>query len=183
MNLFKVSILTLLSLTLLCCASPQRSMEREVQKAERELLKAEAFTDAVTALAAQKFIVKVDLVVFRLGQTVSTSPSTNFVSLYGKDASIQVSFDFVMRGPNFLGGVTVDGEAHNITMKTDKHGTVNYHMDVSGANVSSSVDIKLFAGDNKCEVYVSPNANRERVILRGYLFPESQTSIFKGISL
>ncbi len=180
MSLFKVLVLSLISVILFSCASPQTLMEREAQKAERQLLKYKAFADAATALADQKFIIKVNLVVFRLGQAVSTSPSTNFVALSGKDASIQVAFDFVMGGPNFLGGVTVDGNATDITMKTDKNGNIKYHMNINGVNVSASVDIKLLNGDNECEVYVYPDMTRDRIMLRGHLFPDSRASIFKG---
>ena len=183
MTLLKVFILSLLSMIAFSCATPQTAMEREAKKAERKLIQYKAFSDAATAMADQKFIVKVNLVVFRLGQAVSTTPSTNFVTLSGTDASIQVAFDFVMGGPNFLGGVTVDGEARNISMKTDNRGNINYHMDISGVNVMASVDIKLFHGDNKCEVVVYPLNNREKITLRGNIFPESRESVFKGRSL
>ena len=165
------------------CGTPKTAMEREAQKAERQLVRYQAFTDAANALADQNFIIKVDLVVFKLGQAVVTSPSTNFVSLSDTDATVQVVTDFVRGGPNFLGGITVDGRASNFTMKTDKKGNINYHMDINGFSILASVDIKLYNGDNECEVVIVPNRNQDRIVLRGNLFPESKASIFKGRSI
>lgn len=46
--------------------------------------------------------------------------NTNFVSVKGDKAVVQVAFNIPVGGPNGIGGVTVDGSVSDYEVKTDK---------------------------------------------------------------
>ena len=54
--------------------------------------------------------------------------STNFVSMDGNRATIQLAFNGTYAGPNGIGGITVEGNASNVEMKTDKKGNITFSM-------------------------------------------------------
>ena len=108
------------------------------------------------------------------------APSTNFVSMKGDRATIQLAFNTAAAGPNGIGGITVDGSASNIEMKTDKKGNVTFSMMVQGVAVSANVTIRMVKGTNKCTATVSPNFNSNRISFTGYLYPSDQSNVFKG---
>ena len=58
----------------------------------------------------------------------------------GDRATIQLAFNTAAAGPNGIGGITVDGSASNIEMKTDKKGNVTFSMMVQGVAVSANVN-------------------------------------------
>lgn len=183
MNLLKVLMFGLLSTMILSCASTKNSQSRDEKKAVRQIENTIAFNKALKALESRDFVVKVNRVTFRLGQFEHTSPSTNFVSLSGKDATVQLAFDHVGAGPNAIGGITVKGKASNIKESVDKHGNVSFKMSIIGHSISASVIIKLYKDSNACEVEVSPNLNNNRLTLKGYLFPNAESGVFEGRSL
>ena len=123
---------------------------------------------------------RAERVEFKRGQFVYVTPSTNFVSMKGDRATIQLAFNTAAAGPNGIGGITVDGSASNIEMKTDKKGNVTFSMMVQGVAVSANVTIRMVKGTNKCTATVSPNFNSNRISFTGYLYPSDQSNVFKG---
>lgn len=108
-------------------AQQDKAAEKAAKKAEKEAKKAaEAaeqmalFEQGVQALKEKDFVLEAERVEFKRGQFVYVTPSTNFVSMKGDRATIQLAFNTAAAGPNGIGGITVDGSASNIEMKTDK---------------------------------------------------------------
>lgn len=157
-----------------------RKAEKEARKAAEEAEQMALFEQGVHALNAQDFVLEAERVEFKRGQFVYVTPSTNFVSMQGERATIQLSFNIAAAGPNGIGGITVEGSASNIEMKTDKKGNVSYSMMVQGVAVSANVTIRMVKGSNKCTATVTPNFNSNRISFTGYLYPSDQSNVFKG---
>lgn len=170
-------------------AQQNKAAEKAAKKAEKEAKKAaEAaqenalFEQAVQALKDRDFVLEADRVEFKRGRFIYVTPSTNFVSMKGDKATIQLAFNGAYSGPNGIGGITVDGTTNNVEMKTDKKGNITYSMMVQGAAVSASVTFRMVKGTNKCTATVSPNFNSNRVSFTGNLYPSDQSNVFKGRS-
>lgn len=187
----KVVLLLLIVLAFSSCATTaEQQKQREAQKAAREAQQAadEAeemalFEQGVQALKDRDFVLEADRVEFKRGSFVYVTPSTNFVSMKGDRATIQLAFNGPYSGPNGIGGITVEGSASNVEMKTDKKGNITMNMMVQGVAVSASVSIRMVKGSNKCTATVNPNFNSERVSFTGNLYPSDQSNIFKGRAL
>lgn len=188
--LFSVGSGTMMAQQDKAAAKAAKQAEKEAKKAEKEAKRAAEdaqnmamFEQAVQALQEQNFVLEADRIEFKRGRFVYVTPSTNFVSMNGSNATIQLAFNGTASGPNGIGGITVDGTASNIQMKTDKKGNVSYSMMVQGVAVSATVTFRMIKGSNKCTATVSPNFNSNRISFTGSLYPADQSSVFKGRSL
>lgn len=175
-------------------AQQDKSAEKEAKKADKEAKKAEKkaaedaegallFDQAVQALAGRDFVLEADRVEFKRGRFAYVTPNTNFVSMKGDKATIQLAFNGAFSGPNGIGGITVDGTASNVEMKTDKKGNVTFTMMVQGVAVSANVTFRMTKGSNKCTATVSPNFNSNRISFTGTLYPTDESNVFKGRSI
>ncbi len=190
-------IIVFLCFGLLCaCSTTQVSNTPEGmrQQAEKELNRmdkqsrkaAEAFIDslqsqqAYQALEAREFVLEADRVGFRRGAFAYVTGNTNFISLHGNEATIQLAFNGPHPGPNGIGGITVEGRTTNVEMKTDKKGNVTFSMMVQGTTVSAQVTLRMNKGTNRCTAVVTPTFSGNRITLTGTLYPESESNIFKG---
>ena len=170
-------------------AQQDKSAEKAAKQAEKEAKKAEKaakkaaeeaeanalFEQAVQALKNKDFVLEADRIEFKRG--------TNFVSVKGEKATIQLAFNTPAAGPNGIGGITVDGTTSGVQMKTDKKGNVMYEMNVQGVAVSARVTFRMAKGTNKCTATVSPNFNSNRISFTGNLYPSSESNVFKGRSI
>ena len=168
----------------------EKLSKKEIKKATKEARKQAELAEnkilyaaAVKALQNNEFVLEADRVEFKRGRYVYVTPSTNFVSFTDGEASIQLSFNTGAAGPNGIGGITVEGKASGIEMKTDKKGNVNFKMMVQGSAVSASVSIRLQNETNQATVTVNPNFNSNRISFTGTLYPTENSNIFKGRSL
>lgn len=171
-------------------AQQDKASERAAKKAEKEAKKAAEdaennalFEQAIQALNDKDFVLEAERVEFKRGSFAYVTPSTNFVSLKGNKATIQLAFNGAFSGPNGIGGITVDGNASNIEMKTDKKGNVTFSMMVQGVAVSANVTFRMIKGSNKCTATVSPNFNSNRISFTGNLYPTEQSNVYKGRAL
>lgn len=139
--------------------------------------------NAIKALETLDFVMEADQLVFKRGQTAYVSSNTNFISLSDDKAVVQVSPFNAVAGPNGVGGITLDGKASNIRIKTDKKGNTTFTMNVMGAGISAIVTIRLYEGGNNASVDVNPNFNSNRVTLNGKLLPTELSSVYKGRSI
>ena len=166
-------------------AQQDKSAEKAAKQAEKEAKKAEkaVFEQAVQALKNKDFVLEADRIEFKRGSFVYVTPNTNFVSVKGEKATIQLAFNTPAAGPNGIGGITVDGTTSGVQMKTDKKGNVMYEMNVQGVAVSARVTFRMAKGTNKCTATVSPNFNSNRISFTGNLYPSSESNVFKGRSI
>ncbi|MGM9758546.1 MAG: DUF4251 domain-containing protein [Parabacteroides sp.] len=160
-----------------------KKARKAAQKAEEEALQQALFEAAKGALDQLDFVLEADRVEFKRGQFLYVTSNTNFVSLRDGQATVQLSLNGAVSGPNGLGGITVEGTATNIKTSADKKGNVNFSMTVQGIGISATVTIRLTKGTNQCTATVLPNFNSNRLSFTGYLYPSEQSNVFKGRAL
>lgn len=170
----------LVSITLILSGcKTQDPAVKEAKNAEREF----KFQKAVEALNSQEFVLEADRINFKNGRYSYVSSNTNFISMSGDNATIQLAFNSPYAGPNGMGGITVEGRASNVKTKTDKKGNITFSMNVFGTGVSAIVTINMVAGSNQCTAIVTPNFNSRVITFSGYLYPKSESTVFKGRAL
>ena len=81
---------------------------------------------------------------------------------------------------NGLGGITVEGTVSDITMTTDKRGSVFYNFMVQGMMVSATVNVQLLGDGNRATVTIYPNFNNNNLTMTGTVVPYSQSDVFQG---
>ena len=161
----------------------ERELTKEEKKAMQEKLDSLMFDEAVKAINAKDFTLEADQVVFKYGQTAYVTSNTNFVSVNGGHAVVQVAFNIPVAGPNGLGGITVEGKVSSYEVKTDRKGNVYLTMNVMGTGISARLDISMAKGTNRATVNISPNFNSNRLTLNGVVLPSQRSNVFKGSSL
>ena len=119
----------------------------------------------------------------KAAQEALDKSNTNFVGLDGDKAVVQVAFNVPFSGPNGLGGITVDGNASNYKVKTDKKGNIHVSMNVMGIGISAQVNIDIPYGSNNATVDILPNFNSSHMTLSGQILPLKKANVFKGRSL
>lgn len=157
-----------------------REQRREERKAQEERQDSLQFSQAFQAINNKAFTLEANQVVFKYGQTAFVSSNTNFVSVNGDQAVVQIAFNIPAAGPNGLGGITVQGSVSGYQVTTDKSGNVYVAMNVIGAAISATVNITLYSGSNQASVTVNPNFNSNQLTLNGQLVPSSQSTVFQG---
>ncbi|MGM9798859.1 MAG: DUF4251 domain-containing protein [Parabacteroides sp.] len=163
--------------------STEKRLAREVEKRQQALQDSLDFVCAVEALEKLQFVAIADRLTFKRGETAYVNSLTNFVSLSDDKATVQISPVYSGGGPNGVGGITLDGRASNIHLKTDKKGNITFTMNVMGTGISASITIQLSEGSNRASVTVNSNMHSNRVTLYGYLMPADASSIYKGRAL
>ena len=100
-------------------AQQDKSAEKAAKQAEKEAKKAEKaaeanalFEQAVQALKNKDFVLEADRIEFKRGSFVYVTPNTNFVSVKGEKATIQLAFNTPAAGPNGIGGIVPYGERY-----------------------------------------------------------------------
>lgn len=149
----------------------------------RELADSVASVQARAALRNQDFVLEADNVQFRNGSTVFVNSNTNFISVKGNRAVVQISPSNFASGPNGLGGVTVDGMISGQEIRTDSKGRITYSMNVMGIGINAQVEIYMFPGSNQASATVYPNFNSNTVWLQGTIVPYENSNVIEGSSL
>jgi hypothetical protein len=142
-----------------------------------------ASVQARAALRNQDFVLEANTVQFRNGQTVFVNSTTNFISVKGNRAVIQISPSNFASGPNGVGGVTVDGTISGQQIKQGKNGQITFTMNVMGIGINAQVEIYMFPGSNEASATVYPNFNSNTVWLSGKIVPYENSNVFEGMSL
>lgn len=178
-----IILLASISLLLSGCKSGQTGTGKQAKKTAEEIEEKMQYEAAMQALNNREFVLEADRIIFKYGESAYVNATTNFISMHKDRATIQLAFSSMHAGPNGIGGITVEGIASNIKLNRDKKGNISYSMTVQGTGVSAMVSINIPYGTNKCTSVVSPNFNSNRITFSGYLYPESESNIYKGRSL
>lgn len=157
-----------------------RKAARAAHKAAEAAQQQADFEQAVQCLKDGYFVIEVDQLLFPKGLTKFVSGLTNFISMNDGKAVIQIATSNFNPGPNGVGGITVEGNASNVTMKTDKKGNVYYSFMDQGIAVSASVEIQLSGNGNRATVTIYPNFNGNNLTMTGKLLPYDQSNVFQG---
>ena len=179
MKNFILLFVSITALVFTSCKTQQDPASVATKKAVEE----QQFRSAEQALINRDFVLEADRITFRNGNLTFVTPNTNFISMKGDKATIQLAFSSPYAGPNGIGGITVDGNASNVKMKTDKKGNIYYSMSVQGIGVSATVSFTISKGTNQCSATVSPNFNNRIITFMGNVYPSSESNVFKGRAL
>lgn len=183
----KIVLFMIMTLTLLAghiqAQDTEKKLSREEKKALQEQLDSLFAVEAIQAINEKAFTLEADQVVFKYGNMAYVNSNTNFVSVKGDKAVVQVAFNIPVSGPNGIGGVTVDGSVSDYEVKTDKKGNLSLSMNVMGTGISARVNISMPKGTNKATVEINPNFNSNRMTLNGVVLPIQKSSVFKERSL
>lgn len=156
--------------------------ERRAEKLEQEQIDSINYVKAVNALKNLDFVLEADRLIFKRGTSAFVSSVTNFVALENDKATVQVAPFNSIGAQNGVGGITVEGMASNIQLKTDKKGNSIFSMSVMGKGISATVVITLPKGSNNASVTVNPNFNSNRITLNGILIPSHESKVFQGVT-
>lgn len=152
-----------------------RALEKELQQVQDSL----NYAEAMASLEKLDFVVEADKLVFKHGDSAFVNSTTNFVSLTDSRALVQIA-PFNGGGPNGIGGITLEGQASNIKLKTDRRENTYFTMNVMGAALSASVTVSMAKGSNYASVTVDPTFNGNRITFYGRLIPSKKSRVFEG---
>lgn len=179
----KLMLLMMLLVSVNVSAQEKQELSKQERKAIQEQLDSLMFLQASNAVEARDFTLEADRVIFKRGQTAYVTSNTNFVSVKGDDAVVQVAFNVPSGGINGVGGVTVEGNVTKYEIEEGKRGNVNITMNVMGRGISASLFIELYKGSNRAQVTITPNFNSRQLTLTGVIVPSDMSNVFKGTSL
>ena len=148
-----------------------------------ELADSLASIQAIAAIRNKDFVLQVDNVTFRSGNTAFVNSSTNFISVKGNRALVQISPSNFASGPNGVGGVTVDGSISGYQITTDRKGRVNLTYNVSGIGISAQVEVYIVPGSTYAQATIYPNFNSNTLWLSGTVVPYNNASVIEGSSV
>ena len=149
----------------------------------QELTDSIASVQAFAAVKNQDFVLEAQTVQFRNGSTVFVNDMTNFISVKGNRAVVQISPSNFASGPNGVGGVTVDGMISGQEYRVGKKGFATYSFNVMGIGINAQVEIYLTPGTNQASATIYPNFNSNTVWLQGNIVPYENSRIIEGSSL
>ena len=158
----------------------QRAQTRKQRKAEQAHTDSILAAEAIQAVRDTAFTLEADQVVFKDGSMAMVNSNTNFVSVCGDRAVVQIAFNVPWPTPNGIGGVTLLGTVQKMQVQTDRRGTTLIRMNVVGVGISAQVVITIYPKSNKASVDVLPNFNSRRITLRGTLLPASKSTVYQG---
>ena len=165
----------------------QEMAEFRARSAERREI--DALTDSIAGVQAaaavqnSDFVLEADQVTFKNGATVFVNSSTNFISVKGNRAVVQISPSNFSAGPNGLGGVTVDGMVSGMRSMVDKKGGRTVAFNVNGIGISAMIEIYMTPGTNNASATIYPNFNSNTVWINGDIVPYENSNVFEGNSL
>lgn len=160
----------------------QREAARDARDAMIATEEMQAFLAAKKAILAKDFVIEGSQIQMRNGYNFFVNANTNFISLQGDQAVIQIA-SMQGGGLNGFGGITVNGTISNVQYNVSKNGNIDYSFSVQGPQISATVDISLNHGSSTAYAAIQPNFNSNRMTMIGTLMPYSQSRIIRGASL
>ena len=142
-----------------------------------------AYVQGKAALANRDFVFEAESVTFKNGKTAFVNSTTNFISLKGNKAVVQISPSNFASGPNGVGGVTVEGSVSGLEVKTGKNGRTVLTMNVMGIGINAQVEVYMYPDTNSATATVYPNFNSNTIWLQGTIVPYENSNVFEGSSL
>ena len=142
-----------------------------------------AYVQGRAALLNRDFVLEASSVTFKNGATAFVNSITNFISVKGNRAVVQISPSNYASGPNGVGGVTVDGSISDFQVSTDSKGRTTMSMNVMGIGINAQVEVYMFPGTNSASATVYPNFNSNTVWIQGNIVPYENSDVFEGNSL
>lgn len=139
-------------------------------------------SEAVSAVTSSSFVLEADNITFPNGRSVFVNSGTNFISVNGDRAVVQISPSSFDPGPNGVGGITVDGRVSEMKAVKDRKGRITISLNVLGANISAQINIFITADSSQATATVSPNFNSNTIWLYGEIVPYDSSTVIEGQS-
>jgi hypothetical protein len=114
---------------------------------------------------------------------VFVNSATNFISVKGNRATVQISPSDYAAGPNGVGGVTVEGMISGQEYRVGKRGYATYSFNVMGMGINAQIEIYLTPGTNQASATIYPNFNSNTVWVQGNVVPYENANVIEGSSL
>ena len=149
----------------------------------RQLTDSIAGIQANAAVRNQDFVLEANQVTFKSGMTTFVNTSTNFISVKGNRAVVQISPSNFASGPNGVGGVTVQGFVSGPEYRIDSHGRTTFSFNVTGIGVNAQVEIYMIPGTNSATATIYPNFNSNTIWLQGNIVPYENSNVIEGATL
>lgn len=147
-----------------------------------ELADSLAGVQAVAAVKNQDFVLQAQTVQFKNGSTVFVNSATNFISVKGNRAVVQISPSNYALGPNGVGGVTVDGMVSGQEYRVGRRGNATYSFSVMGVGINAQIEVYLTPGTNQASATIYPNFNSNTVWVQGNIVPYENANVIEGSS-
>ena len=135
------------------------------------------------ALVNRDFVLEATSVTFKNGTTAFVNSTTNFISLKGNKAVVQISPSVMASGPNGVGGVTVEGNVTDLQVRTDNKGRTTLSMNVMGIGINAQIEVYMYEGTNRATATVYPNFNSNTLWIQGSIVPYENSNVFEGNAL
>ena len=142
-----------------------------------------AYVQGRAALVNRDFVLEATSVTFKNGSTAFVNSTTNFISLKGNKAVVQISPSSMASGPNGVGGVTVEGNVTDLQVRTDNKGRTTLSMNVMGIGINAQVEVYMYPGTNRATATVYPNFNSNTLWIQGSIVPYENSNVFEGNAL
>ncbi|MCM1337236.1 MAG: DUF4251 domain-containing protein [Candidatus Amulumruptor caecigallinarius] len=170
------AISLIISLTACSSLTPQQKAAKKAEEARRDSI---AFTEAAKAIASGDFVLEGNYLSGRTGRRMYVTSSTNFISVRGGQAVLQVS-PANGGGPNGVGGISLSGQVTDASIKHLDNGGLQFRANVNGNALSANIILSLIPGTDRASATVMPNFNSLNMTLEGKIVPASQSTIFQG---
>ena len=142
-----------------------------------------ASVQARAALKNQDFVLEIDNITTRSGANLFVNSTTNFISVKGNKAVVQISPSNFASGPNGVGGVTVEGMISDQLISRDKKGRITYSFSVMGIGINAQIEVYLSPDSNDATATIYPNFNSNTIWVEGSIVPYDNSRVFEGMSL
>lgn len=164
------SLLTILVFT--GCKASETASKRSNQTPEQEAIM------AVSAINNHDFVLEANYIIPKTGASIYVSSNTNFISVQGNQATIQLALSNQFSGLNGIGGITLNGTISNEKVSIDKKGNLTYNVNIQGAALSAMVSFSMPAGTNRCTATVIPNFSGNIITFSGFVYPTNMSNIY-----
>lgn len=157
----------------------QRKAER-VERKEQEKQQLEANIEKLLSLVEERqLVLEAHTIYDRRQNSYPVSPSTNFVAINGKYATIQIAFPGAI-GRNGLGGVTIDGRVSSYEVShKKKNAPITINAQVSSATLGNST-LTLRIYDNGTARASIRGSFGSEISFAGNLVNLENTTVYKG---
>ena len=159
----------------------ERLRKRAAEEAKEARNDSIEYMQAIMAIKNGSWALEASSITFNNGATNFVTESTNFISVNSGNGVLQTAFDNSnIYSPNGMGGITLQGNISEEELSMDQEGNLYYSFNITGAQISATVNITLTAYSNQATATIDPNFSTNDMTMSGYIYPYDSAGIFEG---
>ena len=159
----------------------ERLKKRAAEEAKEARNDSIEYMQAIMAIKNGSWALEASSITFNNGATNFVTESTNFISVNSGNGVLQTAFDNSnIYSPNGMGGITLQGNISEEELSMDQEGNLYYSFNITGAQISATVNITLTAYSNQATATIDPNFSTNDMTMSGYIYPYDSAGIFEG---